>query len=186
MPSRQPKQTTKRKVKQTVTSKRPKVTKASAARKRGSRNSETRVTKVKASWKPVSHATKKYVLHTFDSGVRLLTHKVSDGLYKQVHDAFLTVRNQVAASLETLRVPPRKHDYNHLSAAKVSLEDMKKQLEQRKSSLTATLENQEKELQKLQDEKTFLQDFGKTPAKHHPLLLEPMEKELHLNFDMLK
>ncbi|KAL8614027.1 hypothetical protein ACOMHN_023262 [Nucella lapillus] len=73
-----------------------------------------------------------------------------------------------------------------LHTVQVSLKELKQQLEQRRAALTDTLDSQERELQKVQDEKIDLQDFGKTPKKHHPLLLEPQEKELHLNFDSVK
>ncbi|KAL8614028.1 hypothetical protein ACOMHN_023263 [Nucella lapillus] len=116
MPARRSKQTGQKKANKTATKKglkgttasrkEPKVAASSAVPRRSSRSSKRRVPKVKASWKPVSQSTKEYVLHTFDAGVRLVTHKVPENKYRQVHDAFLSARNQVAVALETARVPP--------------------------------------------------------------------------------
>ncbi|KAK7088114.1 uncharacterized protein [Littorina saxatilis] len=146
----------------------------------------SRSTVVNPSWKPVAKHTKNYALNTFDSGIRLLMNKVPEGVYEEVHDALSDARNQVAVSLETLRVPPNKQDYDHLSTTLVNLKQTKAQLSQRYKSLSKALDKQEKELQKMEDEKISLQDFGKLPGKHHPLLLEPLENDLHLNFSTVK
>ncbi|KAK7499134.1 hypothetical protein BaRGS_00009681, partial [Batillaria attramentaria] len=73
-------------------------------------------TAVQPNWKLVSKASKSFVLHLFDAGIRLLMHKVPEDIYEDVHNVLVDSRNQVAVKLETLKVPPSKQDYDHLTA----------------------------------------------------------------------
>ena len=113
-------------------------------------------------------------------------HRVEERDFDEIHSEVTDVRNRLAVSLESLRVPVCKYDYKNLSSTLANLRAEKEALKRQIPALENSLHLQEREIERLEEEKGKFEDFRKTKSKQHPLTLSAKETELHLHFDQVQ